>query len=426
MSKVMLGRKTIVGVLGGIVLLFVSLLTPNPHYWIDSLPRGVREVLESSPKIRQLYFWYCNVRFPPKTRVEVGDGMQAIDILLKDPMGIGQDESGNVYISDRRYHFIWKIDTRGKARVIAGTGRKGTALNSVSALESDLGSPQGLCVDSQDRIYFADSANHVVLRIEKDGHLTRIAGTGLPGYGADDGLAIHALLKRPYDVRFDSKENLYIADFANHRIRMVTREGDIHTVAGTGEPGYSGDDGPAVASRLNGPYGIFLDSQDRLLIADSLNHVIRRVDQNGIITTIAGVGHPGYSGDGGPANAAMFDTPQSLYADEAGSIYVGDEHNHAIRVIAPDGTISTLLGTGTPGFGGDGMPAPQAQLNDPENLILRSDGSILITDGGNGRVRMMKPNGLVETFAGRGKRDKRRVQTQRPQRHLSLGGRSLR
>ncbi len=413
-SKVLVGRRVIGGVLGGVCFLIVFAL----------LTQGGKEVLERVPEIRELYFWYYNVRFRLKTPVEVGDGMQAMDILLKDPMGIGQDGSGNVYISDRGYRFIWKIETNGKARVIAGTGRKGSALSGVSALESDLGSPQGLCVDRQNRIYFADSANHIVLRIEKDGILTRIAGTGLPGYGGDGGRAIHASLNKPYDVRLDSEENIYIADMGNHRIRMVTREGVIHTVAGIGEPGYSGDHGPAVASRLKGPYGIFLDSHDRLLIADSSNHVIRRVDRNGIITTIAGVGHPGYGGDGGPANAAMFDKPESLYVDEAGSIYVGDEHNHVIRVIDPDGTISTLLGTGTPGLGGDGIPASQAQLNDPENVMLRSDGSILITEGGNARVRMMKPNDLVETFAGRGERDERRAQTHRAQRYLAIGGRS--
>ena len=134
-------------------------------------------------------------------------------------------------------------------------------------------------------------------------------------------------------------------------------EGIITTVAGTGVPGYSGDGGPAVDAQLNTPYGILFDRDDNLLIADSENHVIRRVGSDGIIRTIAGSGQRGYDGDGGPALSAKFDSPQSLAIDSQGRIYVNDEHNNAIRVLEPDGTVRTLVGTRGPGFSGDGGPA---------------------------------------------------------------------
>ena len=175
----------------------------------------------------------------------------------------------------------------------------------------------------------------------------------------------------------------------------------IETAAGTGEAGYAGDGAPATAARLNGPYGTCVDTADRLLIADSFNHVIRRVDEDGVITTIAGAGAAGYAGDGGPALQGLFDTPQSLAVDGDGRIYVGDEHNHAIRVVGTDGVISAFIGNGLPGFAAEGVTANQAQLNDPENLLLLRDGSMLITDGDNGRVLRVKPDGAVQPFAGR-------------------------
>lgn len=379
---------------------------PGLRSQLRSLPgaealRPVYEYLAGSyvaERLRPLYYYY--VRVPPKTAAEVGDGKNAADILLQDPMGLGEDGLGNVYVSDRGRH-IWKIGPAGRAHVIAGTGRRGPPTTGAQARASALGSPEGLCVDGLGRIYFADSGYNVILRIETDGRLTRVAGTGMAGYAGDGGPATEALLNAPFEVRLDSAGSLYIADFGNHRIRKIDKEGIIHTVAGTGEPGYSGDGGAATLAQLNEPYGVFATADGRLLIADSENHVVREVDASGIIRTIAGVGEPGYAGDGGPATRAKFNAPQSLYVDGAGLIYIGDEHNHAVRVIRRDGTIATLAGNGTQGLSGDGSPAETAQLNDPENLLVRSDGSLLITDGDNGRVRLVTSDGIAGTFAGR-------------------------
>ena len=364
----------------------------------------VRQRARSIPVLRRLRAWTRELRDPPWSAADVGNGRAATDIVLLDPMGIARNSSGTVYITDRgrgtRGRFVWRVEPDGTAHVIAGTGRRGGSPAGVPALESSLGSPEGVAVDEGGLVYVVDSANHVVLRIEHDGGMTRIAGTGERGFGGDGGPATDASLAMPYDLRFDSRGNLYIADFGNHRIRRVTPDGMIETAAGTGEAGYSGDGAPATAARLNGPYGAFVDAADRLLIADSFNHVIRRVDEDGVITTIAGAGAAGYAGDGGPALQALFDTPQSLAVDGDGRIYVGDEHNHAIRVVGTDGVISAFIGNGLPGFAAEGVTANQAQLNDPENLLLLGDGSMLITDGDNGRVLRVKPDGAVQPFAG--------------------------
>ena len=320
-------------------------------------------------------------------------------------MGIAEDREGNLLVADRGRWFglgaIWKISHNGRARLVAGTGHRGSVETGTNALASNLGRPEGLSVDNANRIYFADSVNHVVIRVENDGQITRIAGTGVPEFSGDGGPAVEASLSLPYDVRLDSQGSVYIADYGNNRIRKVTRDGIIQTVAGTGDPGYSGDGGLATDARLNGPYGIFVDDKDTLLIADTYNHVVRRVNNEGIITTIIGSGRQGYSGDGGPARAASLDGPQAIYVDGSGRTYVGDEHNHAIRVVSPDGLISTLIGTGVAGFNEDGPPRSDAQLNDPEYILVRKDGSLVISEGGNGRILVIGHNGRLQTLAGK-------------------------
>ncbi len=208
-------------------------------------------------------------------------------------------------------------------------------------------------------------------------------------------------LDTPHDVRLDSQGNLYIADVYNHRIRKVDRNGMITTVAGSGVAGFSGDGGLATEARLNTPWGLLIDREDNLLIADSENHRIRKVGRDGTITTLAGSGERGYDGDGGPAQSAKFDTPQALALDVNGRLYIGDEHNHAIRIVEPDGSIRTLIGGRGPGFSGDGLAVLHAQVNDPESLWIRPDGSVLVTDRGNARVRLVSPSGIISTWAGR-------------------------
>jgi DNA-binding beta-propeller fold protein YncE len=249
-------------------------------------------------------------------------------------------------------------------------------------------------------VYFADSYNHVVLRIDQDGTLRRVAGTGRPGQGNEGVPARESALNQPYDVRVDPAGNLYIADFGNHRVRRVDPDGMIRTVAGTGKPGYSGDGGPATRAQLHGPYGVFPDAKLGLLIADTYNHVIRAVDRRGRIRTLAGTGTRGYGGDGGPALSATFDSPQGLAMTGRGSILVGDEHNHAIRVIEPGGIVRTLGGSGRAGFSPDGTPAEGARLADPENMLPADEGAVLFTEAGSGRVRYVGSDGRLGTLVG--------------------------
>jgi sugar lactone lactonase YvrE len=207
------------------------------------------------------------------------------------------------------------------------------------------------------------------------------------------------MLNQPYDVRLGADGGLYIADYGNHRIRKVTADGIITTVAGTGVAGYSGDGGPAAAAQLRGPYGILVAKDGRLLIADSENNVVRAVDGAGIVTTIAGTGKQGYSGDGGPALFAQLNYPESLATDDAGRIYVGDEHNYRIRVIAPDGMIDTFLGTGAPTGCRERVVRTECGLN-PQNMVIRPGGSMLVTDRSSRLVIRVDVDGTVTRFAG--------------------------
>jgi len=366
----------------------------------------LRHRLKTFRPVAGLYLRYSKWRYHWRSPSDMGDGKNASEIIIEGPMGLGEDSSGNLYVTDRDARFVWKIEPAGRATIIAGTGMttgpKGLPPLPALAREVDLASPESLVVDHEGNLLFADSYNHSILKIDRAGSLTRVVGNGQHAYNGDGIQASQASLSFPYDVRLDSKDNLFIADVMNHRIRRVDHSGMITTVAGTGVAGYSGDGGPAASAQLNTPYGIFLDNDDNLLITDSNNHVIRKVGHDGIIRTIAGSGKKGYDGDGGPALAAKFDTPQSLAIDAKGRIYIGDEHNSAIRVLELDGTVRTLVGSKGPGFSGDGGPASDAQIADPENLLIRKDGSILISVRDNARVRIILPNGTINTFAGRG------------------------
>ncbi len=372
---------------------------------------AVREYLKSSPWLQRLNLPWLrsldallyNLRRSPPTPDALGDGGPVSRARLFDPMGLARDPSGTLFVSDRGGtgpgRVVWRFGADSVARVVAGTGRRGTTLGAADARTASLGSPQGLCLDREGRLYLADSYNHVVLRLDPSGALTRVAGTGTPGDRGDGGPAVAARLNQPYDVRVDTRGNLYIADVGNHRVRRVDPAGRISTVAGTGEPGYSGDDGPATRARLRDPFGLWVDARYGLLIADSGNDVVRQVDDAGVIRTIAGTGRRGLSGDGGPAVAARLDSPQGLFVDQDGTIYVNDEHNHAIRAFAPGGPLERVAGTGVRGFTRDGSPAAAARLDDVENLAL-ADGRLVFTEAGNRRVRLIDAQGRLRTLAG--------------------------
>jgi DNA-binding beta-propeller fold protein YncE len=364
--------------------------------------------LRESVHVRKILSWPVSVldgiRYSPKA---LGDGGPATRIRLFDPMGVALGPAGELFISDRGRdkagRIIWRIDPDGSAHVVAGSGRRGQPRAGGLARDSDLSRPEGLAFGPDGLLYFVDARAGSILRIEEDGTLRVIAGSGGWGYAGDGGPANRALLNNPADIRFDEAGNLYIADVYNHRVRRVSPTGIIETVAGTGVPGSSGDGGLAAEAQLDHPWGIFIHpSTGSLLIADSGNHRVREVDQTGRINTRIGSGAAGYSGDGGDARLAQLDSPQSLGFDCAGRMYIGDEHNNAIRVVELDGTIRTLVGNGAPGFAGEGVAGTGAGLNDPENMAVLCDGTIYVTDGDNGRVIKVASDGTVLNFAGRG------------------------
>ena len=369
------------------------------------LSSKLRRSLIAGP-LKEPYLKYSKWRHNWRGPSDVGDGKNALHVIIEGPMGIGEDREGNVILSDRQGKFVWKIEKSGRAVVIAGTGRpagaRGLPDDPALATQVDLATPEGLVVDHDGNILLADSYYNAILRIDKGGYLTRFAGTGERGRGAEGVKAVESSFASPCDVRLDSKGNVFVADVGNNRIRKITRDGLVTTVAGSGVPGYRGDGGPALSAQLNSPFGIVLDKDDNLLIADSYNDVIRKVGSDGIIHTIAGNGQEGYEGDRGPARSAKFNTPQSLAVDAEGRIYISDEHNDAIRVVELDGTIRSLIGSKGPGYSGDDGPASQAQIAAPENLWVRKDGSILISVRDNARLRIVSPEGIISTLAGKG------------------------
>jgi sugar lactone lactonase YvrE len=335
----------------------------------------------------------------------LGDGKPAAELLLCFPMGLALNQAGEVLISDRgrdrRGRVVWRIDSHGIAHILAGTGLRGKATET-TARRLSFSRPEGLAVGADGSVFVSDAFNHAVYRIHTDGSVTRVAGTGLPGYAGDGGPASEAMLNRPADIRLDRKGNLFIADVRNHSVRKVDVSGRITTVAGTGEPGFSADGTPAAKAKLNTPWGLAVDHEDLLIIADSENHRIRRVQADGRLVTLAGNGREGFNGDGGLAIEASLSAPQALSFDPSGRLFIGDEHNNAVRVLGTDGRISTVMGTGAPGRGVIGDRAQGSALNDPENVLTTPAGDLIITDGENGRVLRISDDGRIHKLAGRG------------------------
>jgi sugar lactone lactonase YvrE len=190
----------------------------------------------------------------------------------------------------------------------------------------------------------------------------------------------------------DSAGNLYFVDAGNHRVRKVSSAGVITTVAGNGVPGFSGDGGQAASAQLNNPHGLAMDAVGNLYIADSYNHRIRKITTTGIISTVAGNGKQGYSGDGGPAASAQLFNPNAIAVDSSGNLYIADTWNHSIRKVTNAGIISAVAGNGVSGFSGDDGPAASAQLNAPYGITVDSAGNLYIAEYGNHRIRKVTAN----------------------------------
>lgn len=273
--------------------------------------------------------------------------------------------------------------------------------------EFDLVYPNGVAVDAGGRVYVTDLGSHRIFQVQEDRGLTPVAGDGEGGFAGDGGPAAAARLFAPHDLAFDPEGRLSVADSNNHRIRRIDREGTITTVAGHGRPGPAGGEKPALEAALNNPQGIAFDGEGRLLIADTFNHAIRRVSREGTMTTIVGR-EAGLAGDGGPAAKAQISLPTAVAVDDAGQIYFCDSGNSRIRRVDREGIITTIAGSGPgsglagAGFAGDGGLATQGKLFAPMDLAVAGPGRLVISDSGNNRVRMVQ-YGTLATIAGTGR-----------------------
>ena len=303
---------------------------------------------------------------------------------------------------------LFTLETNLDERVVhavAGTGIGTYNGDGAFATNHTVYRPSNVSLGSNGCLYVADQYNHRVRRVTRDGYFEAVAGTGLPGFSGDNGLAVNAQLRFPADSVLDAQGNLFIADRDNHRIRKVDQNGTIRTVAGTGLPGFSGDNGPAATAALNSPSGLALDGAGSCLyIADRDNHRIRRMDLSSMrIATVAGAGLPGDAGDGGAAIAARLRNPSDIVLDGAGNLYIADQNNHKVRLVDTNGVMTCLAGTGVSGYAGDGGPATSAMLNKPYGVALDGDGRLYISDTDNHRIRQVElSSGVIRTLAGTG------------------------
>ena len=311
-----------------------------------------------------------------------GDGGPAVEVALVYAYGLAVDGVGNLYFSDGTR--IRRVDSTGIITTVAGTGERGYSGDGGPAVEALL-IASGVAVDRAGNLYIADTYNSRIRRVDSTGTITTVVGSGEFGYSGDGGPAVEAALGYVRGVAVDGAGNLYIADANNSRIRRVDLTGIITTVAGSGEFGYSGDGGPAVEAALGlaGYLGeVAVDGAGNLYIADTYNARIRRVDSTGTITTVVGSGEFGDSGDGGPAvEATLGDVSGGLAVDGAGNLYIADNNNHRIRKVDSTGTITTIAGSGEYGYSGDGGPAVEAALADPKSVAVDGAGNLYFADG---------------------------------------------
>lgn len=339
-----------------------------------------------------------------------GDGGVATAAQLNGPTSTAVDAAGNVYIADQTNHRIRRIAAgSGLISTFAGTGVAGFLGDGGAATAARLYFPTGVAVDAAGNVYIADQYNNRIRMVTAaTGLITTVAGNGVGGFSGDGGLAQAAQLNRPTGIVVAASGNFYIADAYSHHVRKVTAAtGIITTLAGTGTPGYNGD-GPAASANLYYPWGVAVDGAENVYIADLYNHRVRKVAAaTGVISTIAGTASAGFGGEGGPGTAARLYYPAAVASDVAGTVYVADQYNHRIRKVhGATGVITTVAGSGTAAFGGDGGEAPAGLLLYPQGVALSASGALYIADTNNHRVRMVSSPSFITramaTFAGTG------------------------
>jgi sugar lactone lactonase YvrE len=334
-----------------------------------------------------------------------GDGGPASQAALNNPLDQAVDAAGNVYIGDMYNHRIRKVSPDGLITTVVGTGADGFSGDGGPALKARISEAAAVLVDAAGNLFFSDGQNHRIRKVDISGIITTVAGSSrLAGPLGDGGPATKARLGFPAQLALDAKGNLFIADQFNQRIRKVDAAGIITTVAGGGSPAAGrGDGGPAIAVSFQLPTGVAVDPLGSIYISEGVEGTIRKVDAAGIITTVAGGGQPADGvGDGGPATQARLAGPSYITLDPGGNLYIAENLGERIRKVDSNGIITTVAGNGKIGYTADGQPAIEAQLNSPLDVAIDRAGNLYFTEGNryelNGTV---KPgNNLVRKVIG--------------------------
>jgi len=311
------------------------------------------------------------------------------------PVAVAVDGSDHVYVIDGNR--VRRLGAQ-TASTVAGTGARGFSGDGGPATDARLSSPAAIAFDSEGNLYIADTGNNRIRRVGRDGIITTIAGTNRPGYGGDGRPAALAVLNSPAGIAVGLGDSVFVADTGNNRVRMISANGTISTYAGTGDAGYAGDGDLASQAVLDSPEGLAVDAEGNLYVTDTFNERVRKIDLEGVITTIAGDGAQSYSGDGQPAIQAGLNfaagplngAGQALALDGEGDLFVADGGNNSVREVDTGGVIRTVAGTGQPGYAGDRV-SPHSALDLPLGVAVDSAGVVYIADADNGRVRELHP-----------------------------------
>jgi len=383
-------------------------------------------------------------RRPPSPPADSAPGVAPLESPVR-PWGLGLDAAGNVYVADRATHAVFRIPSAGgRAERIAGSGIPGYVGDGGPAVNARLSDPEGVAIDEAGNVFIADRGNHSVRRVDaRTARITTIVGGGFAGRSGDGGKASGAQLRDPAAVAVAGDGDLFIADLGNARVRRVakatgfvstvagldqidcasialardgallvadagsasvlrrSRGGAVTTIAGDGTMGATGDGGPATSAYLPGPAAVARDGAGNLYVADAKAHRVRRIDaRSGLISTVAGNGRRGFSGEGGPAVDASLAEPKGVAFDGEGRLLIADTLNHRVRRIAADGTISTVAGRGDEGLAVDGSPALKARLGRPVAIAVDADGGIIVLQSILGAMHRIDAGGTLHTIVG--------------------------
>ena len=321
-----------------------------------------------------------------------GDGGPAGKAVCNEPFMCDFDSAGNLFYTEAKNHIVRRVDlATGDVTTVAGSGESGYSGDGGPATQATMKEPYSLAVDGNGDIYIVDRLNAVIRKVDgATGMISTVAGTGEEGYSGDGGPGDQAMLREPNDCFLDGKGGLLIADIQDQRIRRLdTDTGVISTFAGNGEKERSGDGKPALEASFLGSRAVCMDSKGNTYVAEREGNGVRKIDSNGILSTVAGNGERGYEGDGGPALTTTWGSPKALRCDAQDNVVVVDTENHAIRLIHSDTGIVTTIAGGRLGGEGDGGSATEAAMNRPHGCAIDAQGNIFVADSNNHRVRVV-------------------------------------